>query len=80
MFSNCISLKAINLGYDYHSDSSNVVNMSYMFYNCSSLISVDLSMIDLSPSDMSYMFVYCYQLKDIIFEGLGFICFMIIVL
>ena len=72
MFSNCISLKVINLGYDYHSDSSHPINMSYMFYNCSSLTSIDLSMIDVSPSDMSYMFAYCYQLKDIIFEGLRF--------
>jgi len=68
MFSNCISLKVINLGYDYYSDFSYPVNMSYMLYNCSSLTSVDLSMIDLSPSDMSYMFAYCYQLKEIIFE------------
>ena len=42
MFSNCISLKVINY-YLFLSPNYFHVNMSYMFYNCSSLTSVNLS-------------------------------------
>ena len=68
MFSNCISLKEINIGNSYYSSNPlNPTNVSYMFYNCSLLTSVDLSSLDLLISDMSYIFAYCYQLKELIF-------------
>ena len=73
MFFNCTSLKAINLGIVYNYQLSFHLNMSYMFYNCSSLTSVDLSMIDVAPYDMSYMFAYCYQLKELAIETVVYI-------
>jgi len=71
MFSNCISLKSIEFGDSISSsESSNLIHMSYMFYNCSSLTSVDLSLYKslTSISDMSYIFAYCNKLKKIIFN------------
>ena len=67
MFSNCISLKEINSGYTFFSNDP--TNVSYMFYNCSLLTSVDLSSSGLIICDMSYMFAYCYQLKELIFTS-----------
>ena len=41
-------------------DTSEVTDMSYMFYNCSNLTSLDLSSFDTSKvTDMSYMFFGC---------------------
>ena len=41
-------------------DTSNVTNMSYMFYYCSKLTSLDVSKFDTSNvTDMIYMFMYC---------------------
>ena len=67
MFSNCISLNIINIGYDF--DAFNPVNISYMFYNCSSLTSIDLSVLEYfgDINDISYIFAYCSQLKQLNF-------------
>ena len=67
MFSNCISLNIINIGYYFY--SSNFLNMSYMFYNCSSLTSIDLSILEHTSDiyDISYIFAYCTQLKQLYF-------------
>ena len=39
MFYNCINLKTLNLKFK----ASNIINMEFMFYGCSSLLSLDLS-------------------------------------
>ena len=47
-------------------DTSNVTDMSYMFYMCSSLSSIDLSRLNTSNvTDMSYMFYMCSSLSSI---------------
>ena len=44
-------------------DTSNVTNMSYMFYYCHSLIELDIRSFDTSNvTNMSYMFYYCNSL------------------
>ena len=56
MFSNCISLKSLDLN---NFDTKNVQHMKYMLYNCSSLVSLDLSMFNTeNVSDFDYMFSY----------------------
>lgn len=45
---------------------SGITDASYMFYNCTNLISVDLSRFDTSQViDMSYMFDWCCNLKSV---------------
>ncbi len=47
-------------------DTSQVINMSYMFYNCSQLTSIDLSGWNTSKvTDMSRMFYECKQLTTL---------------
>ena len=47
-------------------DTSNVTNMSYMFYDCSKLTSLDVSKFDTSNvTNMSYMFYYCSKLTSL---------------
>ena len=49
---------------DIHSD--NVVNMSYMFYNCSALENLNINYINTNKvEDMSYMFKDCSSLKSL---------------
>ena len=60
-FIRCSNINNLNL-----LDTSNVVTMSYMFDNCESLTSLDLSSFDTSNvTDMSYMFNYCENLQYI---------------
>lgn len=47
-------------------DTENVTNMGDMFYNCSSLTSLDLSSFNTkNVTDMSYMFWDCYDLTSL---------------
>ena len=61
MFSNCNSLKALDLK---NFDTSQATNMSRMFSNCTSLEMLDLKNFDTSQAtNMSYMFSNCNSLK-----------------
>lgn len=63
-FANCKNLKEIVWGE--HFKTSNVMDMTYMFQNCESLESLDLSGFDTSSAkDMSSMFQNCENLKTI---------------
>ena len=78
MFKNCINLKSVDLskisleyndysnkgGKDYSSDY--FYSMSYMFYNCSSLISLQFPKSKLNPKEMDYSFAYCSSLKSLV--------------
>ena len=56
-------LHNINLSYF---NTSKVLNMRHMFYNCSQLIDLDLSSFNVNNvNDMEYMFGYCSKLKTI---------------
>ena len=58
---NCSLLKQKN-----NWNTSNVINMSYMFYNCKSLRELNISQFDTSKViDMSYMFYNCYSLSEL---------------
>ena len=70
MFSNCISLKTF-ISSSFYCDNIHT-NMSYMFYNCSSLISLDFPSYSLKcPDDMSYSFAFCSSLQEFILELSG---------
>lgn len=61
LFYGCTVLTQITQNIKFNSD--NVINMSYMFYNCDSLIALDLSSFNTSKVlDMSYMFYNCASL------------------
>ena len=61
MFSNCSSLKSLDLS---NFDTSNVTDMHGMFNNCFSLTSLDLSNFNTSNvTDMNHMFDDCHSLK-----------------
>ena len=63
MFSECYNLTILNIN---SFDTSNVINMSYMFYNCYSLESIYLNNFDTSSViDMGYMFFNCNSLKSL---------------
>ena len=63
MFSDCTSLKEIDLE---SFDTSKVTNMAYMFHNCYSLKKINISLFDTSQvTDMSFMFNNCFSLKDL---------------
>ena len=69
MFSNCISLE--NLYLSVFISNGGYLNMSYIFYNCSSLASLNFPSENLRiPNDMSYSFAYCTSLKkfDLVFD------------
>ena len=78
MFKNCRNLKSVDLskiklkykagdsndnGKDYSSEYFNSIN--YMFYNCSSLTSINFPSSMIIPKDMSYSFAYCSSLKEL---------------
>ena len=45
-------------------NTQNVINMSYMFYNCNSLTKLDLSNFNAqNVINMSFIFADCYSLK-----------------
>ena len=53
-----------------YSDTSNVTNMTYMFYNCSSLTSIPT--LDTSKvTNMTYMFYNCSSLTEIHMTGMS---------
>ena len=61
MFRRFINLKAINFGDNF--DTSNVTNMTNMFYNCRSLTDLDLSCFNTSKvTNMFQMFAGCENL------------------
>ena len=62
MFCNCSSLKEINFT---NINTNNVIDMSYMFFGCSSLKELDLSIYYKNPNDKSNMFVGCPLFKKI---------------
>ena len=56
-------MKEVNLS---SFNSNNVINMSYMFYKCSSMEKINLlSFNTLNVTNMSYMFSGCSSLKEI---------------
>ena len=62
-FTNLSKVTSIDLTY---LDTSNVTNMSQMFYNCSGLTSLDVSNFDTSKvTTMSSMFDSCYRLTSL---------------
>ena len=67
MFGWFVNLKEINFGRNF--DTSNVTNMSYMFYNCRSLTKLDLSSFNTSKLvNMSKMFYGCDALKNLVYS------------
>lgn len=67
MFGRFVNLKEINFGRNF--DTSNVTNMSYMFYNCRSLTKLDLSSFNTSKLiNMSNMFFGCDALKNLVYS------------
>ena len=51
-------------------NTSNAVNLSYMFYGCGQLESIDLSNWDVSKNTtFNHFFTDCYKLKDVNFDG-----------
>ena len=63
-FCNCYNLKSIDFPYNF--DTSNVVDMSYMFSGCSTLKNIDLSVFDTSNvTSMIGMFSDCSNLKSL---------------
>ncbi len=84
MFKNCKNLKEVYLskiklkykagdsydnGKDYSSEYYNSIN--YMFYNWSSLTSVNFPSSKIIPLDMSYSFAYCSSLKEFVLDLSG---------
>jgi surface protein len=66
MFSNCSSLKSITFSSGF--DTSNVGDMSYMFYGCSALTNLNLSSFNTSNvTGMYSMFMECTSLASITF-------------
>ena len=64
LFSNLIKLKTIQ-GLE-NLDTSQVTDMSYMFYICNNLITLDVSHFDTSQvTNMSYMFTDCQDLPSL---------------
>ena len=63
MFGYCEALTNLELS---NFDTSNVTNMSRMFYRCGALTNLELSNFDTSKvTNMSYMFGYCSALTII---------------
>ena len=64
-FDECANLTEI-IGMKDNLNTQNVTNMSYMFYNCSKLTSLDLSGFDTqNVTNMSFIFSGCSKLKTI---------------
>lgn len=61
---NCQNIKTII--FCDHIDTSNITNMNYMFYNCTSLTSLDLSSFNTSNvTNMNWMLCNCSSLTDL---------------
>ena len=68
MFAWYVNAKHIRFGHVLH--TSNVQNMSCMFWNCNTLTDMDLSSFDTSNlKDMSYMFFNCSALTELNLTG-----------
>lgn len=66
MFDNCIALEQI----DFPQSTMKTVSLEYMFNNCSNLVSLDLSNMDMSETyGLSMAFFMCKKLKTIIFPS-----------
>ena len=66
LFSNCTCISSIFFKKFYR---INITNMSYMFFNCSSLKELNLSNIKTNVKDMSHMCYHCSSLKKINFSN-----------
>lgn len=65
LFAECNGIKKIKI----ISRNNEIVNLEKLFYKCTSLESVDLSLFDTSKAFfMDYMFANCTSLKEIIFK------------
>ena len=62
MFENCVNLKLRGIEFF---DTNKVEDMSRMFYNCRSLVNLDIKFNTLYTNDMSYMFAGCLNLKSL---------------
>ena len=70
IFSDCSKLCEIKFGDNW--DTSNVINMDYMFSNCSSLVNLDLSKFDNSQVTSMYeMFYGCRSLTSLDLSSFG---------
>ena len=66
MFFNCQSLESVTFAKDIN--TAKVLDMSYLFYVCSSLISIDLSGFNTGAvTNMNNMFAGCHLLKSVTF-------------
>ena len=64
MFSNCINVVEFSNSSNW--DTSNIKNMSNMFYNCNNLTTLDVSNFDTSKvTDMGWMFYSCKSLTTL---------------
>ena len=62
-------------------NTQNVIDMSYMFSNCSSLNELNLSFFNTEKvKNMKYMFGECWSLKKLIFPNLTQIKLMILII
>ena len=76
MFSNCKSLKVINLA---NFDTSKVTDMGYLFYGCQNLRKVDVSRFNTKKvSCMSGMFYGCKNLKAVKLDNFNTSCVYLI--
>ncbi|MCR5390780.1 MAG: BspA family leucine-rich repeat surface protein [Lachnospiraceae bacterium] len=67
-FYECTNIKSISFADNF--DTSSVTDMSYMFYECCQLTSLDVSGFDTSKvTDMGYMFGSCYALYSLDVSG-----------
>ncbi|HIS46834.1 MAG TPA: BspA family leucine-rich repeat surface protein [Candidatus Scybalocola faecigallinarum] len=68
MFQNCSNLKSIT--FDENFDTSEVMDMSYMFFGCSALEELDVRSFDTSHvTSMNYMFANCSRLSRLKVSG-----------
>ena len=59
-------INMISISFNPFLDTSKIINMGYMFYNCSSLTSIGFSNFDTSKvTKLHYMFYNCYSLISI---------------
>ena len=58
--------RLISISFSPFFNTSNITNMGYIFYNCNSLTSINLSNFDTSKViNMNSMFSLCFSLKSI---------------
>ena len=62
MFSNCQSLTSLSIS---HLNTENVIDMSYMFYNCTSLENLDVNFNTPNLQDIRFMLTDCNSLAEL---------------